>query len=395
MRFEIVIIGGGPAGATLALKAPENRSVLLIEKRFLLDPDRVLEKEKCCGGMLDPSAQKTLAHLGFGIPKEVMQDPEVFGVKAVDFESRMERFYQRNYLNINRPLFDAMLLQKAAKRPNVTVWTGARLTGIREENDKVILVVRKDQDTVEIETDCLVGADGGNSFVRHYLKEKYGRLTFREARRYISIQEWYEQEEPLPYYMALFDRRVTDFYGWIIPKGRQILVGAAIPDTARKKHTRPRTDALSKDVSEDTLLQDKNALERFEIFKQDLMIKGFDLSDPKKRLGATILRPRGIGSVNTGRGRIFLVGEAASLISPSSSEGISFALRSGEALAKADFNRKAYERRLFKLKLTIFVKSLKAPLMYHPLLRRIIFKTKLTSFEIDETLKSYRKERWE
>ena len=389
MRFEIVIIGGGPAGAIAALKARENRSVLLIEKRFLLDPDRCLEHEKCCGGLLDDAAQKALAHLGIALTGEVMEEPAVFGVKAVDFESRIERFYQRNYRNINRPLFDAMLLQKAAQRPNVTVWSGSRLIGIREESGSVTAIVQKDGEKVEVETDCLVGADGGNSFVRHYLQK--GRKRFTDTREYVSIQEWHEVEQPLSYYMALFDKKVTDFYGWVIPKGNQILIGAAMPlkDRSLKR-------VLSKSgSSKDGNSKDERILERFEIFKRDLRIKGFDLSHPQKRLGATILRPRAFGSVTPGRDKIFLVGEAASLISPSSSEGISFALRSGEALAKADFERKAYEKRLLPLKLSIFLKSLKAPLMYNPLLRRIIFTTKLTSFEIEESCKTYRKERWE
>lgn len=90
-----------------------------------------------------------------------------------------------------------------------------------------------------------------------------------------------------------------------------------------------------------------------------------------------------------------MVGEAAGLISPSSSEGISFALRSGELLAKAGFEQKAYEKSLWKLRLSIFLKSLKAPLMYTPWLRKMIFLSRLTHVEMTESIKTYQKERWE
>ena len=50
---------------------------------------------------------------------------------------------------------------------------------------------------------------------------------------------------------------------------------------------------------------------------------------------ALVLRPRSLDDVQLGRGRVLLCGEAAALISPSSAEGISYALWSGSACARA------------------------------------------------------------
>jgi flavin-dependent dehydrogenase len=80
----------------------------------------------------------------------------------------------------------------------------------------------------------------------------------------------------------------------------------------------------------------------------------------------------------------YLIGEAAGFISPSSFEGISYALSSGEALAMA-FNQKngqtavlrVYRRRTLGLSLKIKAKCLKRPFMYVPFLRKIILKTGL------------------
>ena len=148
--------------------------------------------------------------------------------------------------------------------------------------------------------------------------------------------------KPLPYYVATFHEAVTDFYSWVIPEGDQMIIGSAIP--------------AGPDVQR-----------RFDQFKVDLASKGFDVSTPLKRRGAIILRPRFWGSVTGGSGRIFLVGEAAGLISPSSCEGISFALRSGAGLAGAlswqasgvAVSRMRYEKALLPLKMSIALKSLK------------------------------------
>ena len=50
---------------------------------------------------------------------------------------------------------------------------------------------------------------------------------------------------------------------------------------------------------------------------------------------AMILRPDSLSEICLGSDNILLVGEAAGLISPSSAEGISYALRSGKLAAQA------------------------------------------------------------
>jgi flavin-dependent dehydrogenase len=85
-----------------------------------------------------------------------------------------------------------------------------------------------------------------------------------------------------------------------------------------------------------------------------------------------------------GKDGAYLIGEAAGFISPSSFEGISYALSSGEALAKA-FNQnenganilRAYRRKTASLRLKVMGKCLKRPFMYDPFLRKIILKTGL------------------
>lgn len=385
MRADVIIIGGGPAGAVLAWKLSKKLSAIVIDKRHLLDESRIHAEEKCCGGMLDHSAQEELAHLGLPLPKKVVMDPQIFTVRAIDFDGRMERYYQRNYLNIDRAVFDSWLLGLAAERPGVTVLSGASAFSFDETEDGVRVKVRMDDGQIlKIEGSYLVGADGASSSVRRYVKEKYAP-SVREPRVYASIQEWHRVDEPLPYYGAMFDHRVTDYYSWIIPKtveeggvlpaGNYFLLGSAIPAV--------------KGGSGEPSVKD-----RFEILRDDMASRGFDVSSPVKTTGAMILRPAMFGSVYTGASRIFLCGEAAGLISPSSSEGISFAMRSGEALAKsfkaaaaskmesAGAVRKRYLDLLKPLKRSIALKSLKSPIMYGSLPRNLVFRTRALSMKV-------------
>ena len=82
----------------------------------------------------------------------------------------------------------------------------------------------------------------------------------------------------------------------------------------------------------------------------------------------------------------FLIGEAAGFISASSLEGISFALASGEALAKAFSEEKdilkKYKKGTRTLRLKTWLKCVKRPFMYHPLLRNLVMKSGITTIKV-------------
>jgi flavin-dependent dehydrogenase len=71
---------------------------------------------------------------------------------------------------------------------------------------------------------------------------------------------------------------------------------------------------------------------------------------------------------------VLLAGEASGLVSPSSGEGISFALSSGaaagRAVAAADV-RGAYQKDFAPLARKVMVKTVKARIVYSPAARRV------------------------
>lgn len=126
----------------------------------------------------------------------------------------------------------------------------------------------------------------------------------------IAIQEWFEASSNQNYYGAIFDKEITDFYSWTIPKENQIILGTAIKSG-------------------------DDALEKFELLKTKLKKYGYGFDKSIKKNGAYLARPVNLDQICTGRNRVALIGEAAGFISPSSAEGFSYAFRSSLAFANA------------------------------------------------------------
>jgi flavin-dependent dehydrogenase len=323
--------------------------VLLVEKRTLEGPG------KCCGGLLAPDAQGMLSQLGLGLPKSVLQEPQLFVVRAIDVPCRRERYYQRHYINMDRGQFDRWLLSMVPS--GVDVRLGCRLRACTREKEGFQLVLRQ-QDGQRVETArIVVGADGAGSKVRRGLG-----LQRPAPRMYLAVQEWVEADASMPYFSSIFDPEITDYYCWTIPKDHLLAVGAAL---APRDRTR----------------------ERFERLKSRLRDWGFRFGRTVRREGALLLRPETVGHVSTGTAGIALIGEAAGWISPSSAEGLSYAFRSARMLAEVlhaglDDVAPRYHRTSQPLRRNILVKGLKSRVVFHPGLRRIIMRLGLQSMDI-------------
>lgn len=350
--YDIVIVGAGPAGANLARLIGGKYKVLLIDKRDLENENLQNRANKCCGGLLATDAQKMIAKLGLGMPKDILVDPQLFAVRAIDLTNNLERLYQRFYYNMDREKFDRWLVSILPpgidKKLNCFFKSFAEIPGGYE-----IKYTNNGQE-ISAKTKVIVGADGASSMLRKSISN-YVNIP----EKYISIQEWFKCSNSMPYFTAIFDEEISDFYSWIIPKDNYILLGAALG---------PR----------------ENTIEKYEILKKKLASFGFNFENKIKTEGAFLYRPKKISQFFAGVDGIALIGEAAGAISPSSAEGISYALKTSYYLAESleegvEGFLSRYKQKVKGIKANLLIKNIKSPAMYNPFLRKLAMKSGLQS----------------
>jgi flavin-dependent dehydrogenase len=333
--YDIAIIGLGPAGATMARLLDKKYKVIAIDKN-----DQ--KSGKCCGGLLSPDAQCILAQFDICLPKDVLVDPQIFSVKTIDCDNDIEKFYQRFYLNMDRAKFDNFLVSLIPS--TIEICRNSICSKIKFEND-VYHFTFLSNGTERTETArIIIGADGANSIVRN---------TFyaSKADKYVAIQEWYKGGVNSPFYSCIFDKRITDSYCWTISKDSYFIIGGAFPA--------------------------KDSNKRFSALKEKINNMGGELV---KREGCLINLNRGSVSICTGKKGAYLTGEAAGMISPSSLEGISYAMESAKILARiingnSNNISRAYFNKSLGIRIRLLVKMIKKPFMYNKFLRMLVMKS--------------------
>lgn len=353
--YDIAIIGAGPAGATLARLIGKNYKVLLADKRTFYEDSKQSSITKCCGGLIAPDAQKVIAQLGLGLPQSVLVGPQLFSVRTIDLQSSIERYYQRFYINVDRERFDRWLISMIPSEVNTRYGCLFKSYEPTSKGYK-IKISYKGKEYTEF-AKIIIGADGAFSLLR---KQTYPNAAL--PKKYISIQEWFEAESIMPYFSAIFDNEITDFYSWTIPKDNCLIIGTAVL---------PGNDACSK----------------FELLKRKLQGYGFEFGKKVKREGAFILRPMNPNTIITGKKGIAFLGETAGWISPSSAEGLSYAFRSAISMAESlegglEGFLDRYNSNTSSLKRNIFIKNIKAPFMYNSTVRNLVMHSGVQSMKV-------------
>ena len=375
MLYDAIIIGAGPAGATLARLLGPERSVLLLDGRLLGKGEEQDGRfmDKCCGGLLANRAVKALQRMGLQLPVEVLEPAQPKVVRGIDLYFGYERSYPMPIINMCRAKFERWLLSLLPE--SVTLMEGRRCLAACQESGPQGDVWRVSVAGGESYAGrMLVGADGAASFVRR----KVLRQKPDKRRVYLAVQDVY----PLPpsgaaerEHLALFHPRLTDFYAWAIPKQEHWLVGAAFPlARAGKAYMTPRAG--------------------MDFLQRELLGRGYlaglapNIAVPRE--SCLLLRP-GPGDIALGRALegeapVFCIGEAAGLISHSSAEGISYALASAQGLAQAMLSGGSgpqilsrYGRATRGLAAGFILKQCKSAIMYNPTLRHMIMRSGMLS----------------
>jgi len=293
--YDLVVVGGGPSGATAAHDAARaGLNVALLDRAGRIKP---------CGGAIPPRCIRD-----FEIPPEMLV-ARIFSARIISPSDRkVDMPVTNSYVGmVDRGPFDEWLRERAAQ-------AGAeRRTGTYESFSRdgygtaTIHYKEKDGTPGTLRARCVIGADGALS--------KIGKDTVRGAHKmpyvfaYHEIieapevrSEAYESDRCDVYYRGSLS---PDFYAWVFPHGKTMSVG---------------TGSANKGFSLKGAVAD---------LRQQM---GFD-GQTIRREGAPIpLKP--LKRWDNGRD-VVLAGDAAGVVAPSSGEGIYYAMLGGRLAADA------------------------------------------------------------
>jgi len=248
--------------------------------------------------MLVEESQEAIKNLK--LPKSIFSYPKVLDIRHIDWDNDIEKLQKKNLVNISRISFDYWLLRLCG--PKLQFLSNTKFISMEQNSKAVKVLLERGNKKIIVKAKYLVGADGGLSSVRRNLGKN-------SIRKYFAVQEFLKlAERDIKDALFIYDNEITDFYSWVIPKGNNLIIGTAIPNKLQ---------------------------ERFKLFKEKLRKNLGITGHVAKKEAAVIIRPKSRKDVYLGKSRIMLVGEAAGFISPSTGEGISFALRSGTTCGQA------------------------------------------------------------
>ena len=283
-KFDVIIIGAGPAGLSAAKILGENKKkVLLIEKNSEVG-DKI-----CAGGL-------TFKDFEFNIP-ESLAEKSFYSMKVHCFNEIWEIKKERLFVvTIDRKDLGQWMLEEVQKQESVEIRLNSEVTEVKDNS--IIL-----KDGQEIEFDYLIGSDGSMSVVRKYLK-----LPTQDV--FVAMQ--YVIPKVFPDLEVFFDQDLFGLgYAWIFPHKNSTSVGCG-SDTRSQK---------SKNI--------------FNNFQEWLKSNNIDVGDSKLQTFPINFDYRGFIFGNK-----FLVGDAGGFGSGLTGEGIYFAIVSGQEAAKKILNPK-------------------------------------------------------
>lgn len=207
-KYDVVVIGGGLAGLTLAQRVAEKgSSVLVLEKK-----DVIGKRPIRCGEAFGPASDW---------PEEIPFDhswveTEIKTVKVVAPGGDLYNLVRHGLgWVINREIMEKWLA-KRAEEAGAEVMLNASAVGVVFEHGKWVVTYRKDGSRHEVQGTIAVGADGVDSRAGQWMgiyKNKQRNLICATAQVHIPLPEY---DRDALYFFA-GPKFVRNGYAWIFP----------------------------------------------------------------------------------------------------------------------------------------------------------------------------------
>jgi geranylgeranyl reductase family protein len=307
MKYEVVIVGAGPAGSTAAKFLSEKGMKVL-----LIDKDK-FPRDKPCGGGIPC---RVFDRFPYAKDKNLI---ESYSYGGFAFSSSLKHRAAIKNSNpivamVVRKKFDMGLVEKAIDAGADFV-DGKAVTDVKisDEISKVVL-----DDKSEIDSEIIVGADGVWSTVAKKSglitgKKQLGMCVFKEYDLgEEAINELFGKEKMCYIHLKFQD---LQGYGWVFPKKQHVNIGIG--------RISPRID-LPENRKNLLKIYKKyiDTLKKTKVIPEDLRIE-------RCKGGALPVVPLD----KTYGNRVLLCGDSGGLINPLSGEGIYYAMSTAEIAA--------------------------------------------------------------
>ena len=291
--YDVVVVGGGPCGATAANELVcRGRSVLLLDRGGRVKP---------CGGAIPPRLIQD-----FDIPDHLLAARVTSARMVAPSDRSVDMPIEDGFVGmVDRETFDEWLRNRAAA--NGAVRRTGKFASITHDNNGVatVLFQSKDASASSVCAGVVIGADGAKSIVaqQHIPGAKKIPHVFAYHEIVRAPVDRFDGTRCDVYYQS---RLSPDFYGWVFPHGDTASVGSG---------------SMRKGFS---LRQSVTELRR---------AAGLGDAETIRREGAPIpLHP--MRRWDDGRD-VIVAGDAAGVVAPASGEGIYYAMEGGRLAAEA------------------------------------------------------------
>ncbi|WP_207492634.1 geranylgeranyl reductase family protein [Aridibaculum aurantiacum] len=338
--FDVIIVGGGPSGASCAIKlADANLKVALLEKALF-------PRDKTCGDALSVDVVNQVKILSPVLEQqfaEMSNKIASYGVKIVAPNQKhvdIPFIHKGNksfgYIS-PRLDFDNLLFQHAKALPTIDTFENCTVTKVATNSSGVTV----DTNLGSFSAKLVIGADGAHSVVQKHL----GDIQVEKDHYCAGLRVYYENVASFHeenFIELHYFNEILPGYLWVFPlAGNKANVGIGVLSSVVSKHKLNLKDVLQKLINNHPHLK-----ERFKDARPLETVKGYGL-------------PLGSKKRNISGERFLLTGDAAALIDPFTGEGIANAIRSGRVAAdhaircfeqqqfSAAFN-KAYDKEIYR-----------------------------------------------